>query len=108
LEQAVYAVGGWRGFILLLEGRGGWGWNRVTDELCKVLVFLETTSGSSPVGVLSPVEKKDGKEGLGGACPTLGGAFPSFTEVVRSKGLVKLQILPVEWCELDFLPVVET
>ncbi len=85
MEQAVYAVGGWRGFILLLEGRGGWGWNRVTDELCKVLVFLETTSGSSPVGVLSPVEKKDRKEvsGLkvsspssGGAWPFLGGALP--------------------------------
>jgi len=49
-----------------------------------------------------------GEEGWEGGFPTLGGAFPSFTEVVRSKGLVKLQILPVEWCELDFLPVVET
>ncbi len=37
----------------------------MVDELCKVMVFLETTSRSSFVGVLSPVEKKDGKEVLG-------------------------------------------
>jgi hypothetical protein len=37
---------------LFPQRQGGWGWNRVVDELCKVMVFLETTSGSSPVGVL--------------------------------------------------------
>jgi hypothetical protein len=37
----------------------------VANELCKVVVFLETTAGSSLIGVLSPVEKKDGKEVLG-------------------------------------------
>jgi hypothetical protein len=84
----------------------------VADELCKVLVFLESTSGSSPVGVLSPVEKKDGKEVLGlkvsslssgGAWPLLGGALPSFVGVVRLEGPVKLQILRVERRDLDLL-----
>jgi hypothetical protein len=106
LELAVYAVGGQRGFILFAEGRGGRGWNRVADELCKVLVFMETTSRSSSVGVLSLVEKKDGKEGLGGAWPSLGGALPSFAKVVRLEGLVKLRIPMVERRELDLLPAV--
>ncbi len=37
----------------------------MVDELCKVMIFLKTTSGSSLVGVFSLVEKKDGKEVLG-------------------------------------------
>jgi hypothetical protein len=40
LELVVYAVGGRRGFILFPEGRGGRGWNKVVDELCKVMVFF--------------------------------------------------------------------
>jgi hypothetical protein len=90
---------------------GGRGWNKVADELWKVLVFLETTSGSSPVGVLSPVEK-DGKKVLGlkvsspssgGAWSLLGGALLSFAEVVRSEGPFKLQISQVERRDLDLL-----
>ncbi len=61
LELAVFAVGGRSGFILFPEGRGGRGWNKVADELGKVLVFLDTSSGSSPIGVLSPVEKEGWK-----------------------------------------------
>jgi hypothetical protein len=84
----------------------------VANELGKVLVFLETSSRSSPVGVLFSVEKKDGKEVLGlkaslpssgGFWPSLGGAFPSFAEVVRSEGFVKVQISPAERRELSFL-----
>jgi hypothetical protein len=84
----------------------------VVDELCKVMVFLEITSRSSPVGVLSPVEKKDRKEvsGLkvsspssGGAWPFLGGALLLFTEVVRSKGPIKVRIPLVEMRDLDLL-----
>jgi hypothetical protein len=79
-----------------------------------VLVFLDSRSGSPPVGALSPV-KEDGKEvlglkaslsSLGGAWPPLGGAIPSFAEVVRSQGLVMLWIPPVERRELDLLLVV--
>jgi len=76
-----------------------------------VLVFLDSRSGFPPVGALSPV-KEDGKEvlglkaslsSLGGAWPPLGGAIPSFAEVVRSQGLVMLRI---ERRELDLLLVV--
>jgi hypothetical protein len=52
---------GQRGFILFPEGRGGQGRNKVVDELCKVIVFLETMSRSSPIGVLSTVEKEGWK-----------------------------------------------
>jgi hypothetical protein len=57
LELAVYAEGGWRGFILFSEGKGGRGWNRMAKELGKVLVFLDTLFGSSPVGVFSGGEE---------------------------------------------------
>jgi hypothetical protein len=50
--------------------------------------------------VLSPVVKKDGKEG--GAWPLVGGALPSFAEVVRSE--VKLRTPLIERSGLDFLP----
>jgi hypothetical protein len=77
-----------------------------------VLVFLESTSGSSLVSLLSPVEN-DGKEILGlkaslpssgGFSPSLGGALLSFAEVVRSEGPVKVRISPAERRELGFLP----
>jgi len=70
--------------------------------------------GSSPVGVSSPVVKKDRKEILGlkvsspssgGASPIVGGALPSFAEVVRSEGPVKFRFPLVER-SADFLPTV--
>jgi hypothetical protein len=109
-------VGGQRGFILFPKGRGRRGWNRVADKLCKVMVFLETTFGSSPDGVLSPVEKEDGKKDLGlkvsssgcsgGAWLIVGGDLPSFAEVARLEASrsVKLWVPLVEMCELDLLP----
>jgi len=106
LELAVDAEGGRRWLILFPEGRGVQGWNRVAKELGKVLVFLDTSSGSSPVSVLSLVERKDGMEGSGGAWHSLGGAFPSFAEVVRSEGPVKMRCPPIERRELDFIPTV--
>jgi hypothetical protein len=116
LELTIYAMGGQRGFILFPKGQGGQGWIRVVEELCKVMVFLESAFGSSPVGVLSAVEKKDGKEVLGlkvsspssgGAWPILGGALPSFAEVVRSEHPVKLRIPLIERRDLDLLPTVK-
>jgi hypothetical protein len=68
----------------------------VANELGKVLVFLESSSRSSLIGVLSPVEKKNGKEVLrlkaslpssGGFWPSLGGALPSFAKVVSQRVL---------------------
>jgi hypothetical protein len=46
LEVAVYAVGGWRGLILIPKGCDGQSWSRVFGELSKALVFLEATDGS--------------------------------------------------------------
>jgi hypothetical protein len=42
-------------------------------------------------------------EGSGGAWLSLGGAFPSFAEVVRSEGPVKMRCPPVERRELEFI-----
>jgi hypothetical protein len=39
MELVVYAVGGRRRFLLFPEGRGVQGWNRMIDELCKVMGF---------------------------------------------------------------------
>jgi hypothetical protein len=78
----------------------------MAKELGKVLVFLDTSSGSSPVGVLSSVERKNWMEGSGGAWHSLGDAFPSFAEVVRSEGPVKMRCPPIERRELDFIPTV--
>jgi len=35
VEVAVYGVGGQRGFLLIPEGRGGWGWIKFVGELSK-------------------------------------------------------------------------
>ena len=33
LEVAIFVEGGRKGVIRLLEGHGGWGWQRFVDEL---------------------------------------------------------------------------
>jgi hypothetical protein len=65
----------------------------VGDFPGKVLVFLKTSSGSSPVGVLFPVEKKDEKEvfGLKASLQSSGGFWPSLRgalSIVRGGGEV--------------------
>jgi hypothetical protein len=40
LEAAAYGVRGRRGFLLVLEGRGGWGWLKFVGELRKAREFL--------------------------------------------------------------------
>jgi hypothetical protein len=132
LEAATaYGMGGQRGILLILEGRGWWGRHKFADELRKAkdLFFAMVGCGSgsllstkkkggkeegpsprsSPIGVSSPVVKKDGKEilglkvfspSLGGAWPIVGGALPL---VVRSEGPVKLRFPLVERSDIDFL-----
>jgi hypothetical protein len=34
LEVTIFGLGGWKGFIIILEGRGGWGWQKFFGELC--------------------------------------------------------------------------
>jgi hypothetical protein len=46
LEVAVYAVGGRRGLILILEGREGQSWSCFVTELGKVNAFLEASIGT--------------------------------------------------------------
>jgi hypothetical protein len=97
LEVAVYAVGGWRGMTLFLEGRDWRGQSPVSRELSKALAFLEATvevpsSGGALVW-----------EFLGKVAGPL-----SFAEVVRSPSTVPtlggrplVQSAEVAWCEVE-------
>lgn len=97
LEVAVYAVGGWRGMTLFLEGQDWRGWSCVSRELSKALAFLEATvealsSGGASVG-----------EFLGKVAGPL-----SFAEVVRLPSTVPtlggqplVQLAEVAWCEVE-------
>jgi hypothetical protein len=84
LELAVYVEGCRQGLILFPKGRGGQGWNRMAKELGKVLVFLDTSSGSSPVGVLSSVEREGWDGGLGWGVALFGWCIP----IIRGGGEV--------------------
>jgi hypothetical protein len=50
LEVVSQVVGCRRGFILLPEGREGWGWSRFSGELSKVMAFFEAMRGPSLSG----------------------------------------------------------
>jgi hypothetical protein len=109
---------GWvdKGILLILEGRGGWGWHKFAGELSKAKDFLIATVGcasgsllsaekkggkeegpsfgSSPVGVSSSVVMKDRKEvlGLKVSSPSSDGAWPICgwrSSVVRGGGEVR-------------------
>jgi hypothetical protein len=61
LEVAVFGLGGRKGLILILEGRGGWGWLKFSEELRKVAVCLSAKVGcehGSPLALF----KSGGKE----------------------------------------------
>jgi hypothetical protein len=46
LEVSSFGFGGRKGFIVIPEGRGGWGWIKFSDELRKVVDFLSVSVGS--------------------------------------------------------------
>jgi hypothetical protein len=83
LEVSSFGLGGWKGFIVIPEGRGGWGWIKFSDELRKVVDFLFGPVGSGS-GSSSSSEKKEVKA----VQPSLGSSpkwtGPSFAEVLRS------------------------
>jgi hypothetical protein len=54
-------MGGRKGVILILEGRGGWGWHEFSGKLRMAADFLSATVGCR-LGSLSTSDKKDGKE----------------------------------------------
>jgi hypothetical protein len=70
VEAATYGVGERRGFLLVPEGRRGWGWLKFVGELQKAREFLVATVGCG-FGSSLPTEKV--------------GNRPSFVEVVRAE-----------------------
>jgi hypothetical protein len=46
LEVSSFGLGGRKRFIVIPEGRGGWGWIKFSDELRKVVDFLSVPAGS--------------------------------------------------------------
>jgi hypothetical protein len=111
-------LGGRKGSILILEGRGGWGWLKFSDEPRKVVDFLSVSMGCG-LGSSSTSEKKVVKD----VRPTLGWApkwtGPSFAKVLRLDSTTAAKALPIvgggcswfraslaEPCEFDLLPTV--
>jgi hypothetical protein len=110
LEAAVFGLGGRKGLILILEGRGGWGWLKFSDELRKAAVFLSAKMdcGAKYVSVNNEGKEEEAKMGM---FPCWKG--PSFVEVLRSGSVPfvggshsRLSAESAEPCVLDFLPSV--
>lgn len=112
LEATVFGLGGWKGLILIPEGRGGWGWLKFSDELRKAAVFFSANVGcgfGSPyVSVKDEGKEEEAKLGM---VPCWKG--PSFVEVLRSGKVPfvggscsKLSAASVEPCFLDLSPSV--
>jgi hypothetical protein len=91
LEVAVYALGGWRGIIYILEGYDGQGWIRFVLELGKVRDFLKIPDGHGMVHLASVPERpwRAGDDANEGSVPfVLVGSpgkngVPSSVEVLR-------------------------
>jgi hypothetical protein len=111
-------LGGWKGFIIIPDGRGGWGWIKFSDELRKVVDFLSGPVGSGS-GSSSFSEKKEVKavQSSLGLAPKWTG--PSFAEVLRLVPAIAAAELSIvgggrsrsraslpKPCELDLLPTV--
>jgi hypothetical protein len=112
LEVAVFGMGGRKGFILIPESRGGWGWIKFSVEMRKAATFLSAIIDSS-YGSLTGLVKNEGKkeEPKMGLAPYWKG--PSFVEVLRSGSSSimggsqsRLFHASVEPCDLDLLPLV--
>jgi hypothetical protein len=93
LEVSSFGLGGQKGFIVIPEGRGGWGWIKFSDELRKVVDFL-----SGPVGCGSGSSSSSEKKEVKAVQPSLGLASkwtgPSFAEVLRSILAITAKELP--------------
>jgi len=83
LEAATFGMGGRKGFIVIPEGRRGWGWLKFSDKLRKARDYLSTKagcgSGSSLASVKTVGKEEEVRPGL---APLWKG--PSFVEVLRS------------------------
>jgi len=118
MEAASFGMGGRKGFILIPEGRGGWGWIKFSDELRKAAVSFSASVGGG-IGSLHKLVENKGKEVevWPGLVPFSKG--PSFVEVVKTGSVAVVKkvpvmgghcsgskVVPVDHCELDFLPTV--
>jgi hypothetical protein len=112
LEAAIFSLGGWKGLILISEGRGGWGWLKFSDGLRKAVVFLSAKmdcgAGSPYVSVNNEGKEEEAKMGMFPCWKV-----PSFVEVLRSGSVPfvgvshsRLSAALVVPCVLDFLPSV--
>jgi len=119
LEVSTFGLGGRKGYIVIPEGRRGWGWLKFSDELRKVVVFFSASSGGE-LGSSSTSEKKfveDDRPTLGLAPKWMG---TSFAEILRSDPTTVAETMPIagdgrSWlrislatpCEIDLLPAVQ-
>jgi hypothetical protein len=61
LEATAFGLGGQKGFMVIPEGCGGWGWHKFFGELRKAADFLSAKVGCRFGSSLASV-KEDGKE----------------------------------------------
>jgi len=115
LEAASFGMGGRKRFILIPEGRGGWGWIKFSDELRKAAVSFSASVGWGSGLLHESVENKGKKvEAWPGLVPFTKG--PSFVEVLKAGSAAAVKkapivggrlsgrmVTPVDQCELDFL-----
>jgi hypothetical protein len=94
LKATTFGLGGRKGSILIPEGRGGWGWLKLSDELRKVVDFLSVSVGCG-LGSSSTLEKKAVKDDrpILGLAPKWTG--PSFAEVLRSDLTTAAKTMPI-------------
>jgi hypothetical protein len=109
-------MGGWKGFILIPEGRGGWSWIKLSEELRKTAVSFFASMGGGDGFLHESVEIKGKKvEACPGLFPFTKG--PSFVEVLKAGSAAGVKkapfvggrlsgILVTPVCELDLLPAV--
>jgi len=94
LEVAVFGLGGRRGFVLIPEGRGGWGWRKFSGELSKNSAFLSAAVGCGSCSSAATVNLGGKKEG-----ETLDLSFdrsgPSYATVVGSAPVLAAKETPI-------------
>jgi hypothetical protein len=105
LEVIVFAKGGRKGVIWLLEGRKGGSWARVAGELRKMITFL----GPKNRLLGSEASTTEGIQIRSVSPSRVGGVSPSYAAVVRGEVVshikhAKLRDSDVELCGLDLFP----
>jgi hypothetical protein len=117
LEAVAFEMGGQKGFIMIPEGRRGWGWLKFSDELRKARDYLFAKAGCGSRSSLASVKIVGKEEEVRpGLAPLWKG--PSFVEVLRSGSVSAMKepivggrhsgwrASPEEQCALDLLPMV--